>query len=567
MPSAIVHLQRSLYHSPEIAKFLIANMVEDPNTPTPPEEPPKPSPLTEPEPPLLPPEEKAPVTEEPEVLAESIAPTPPKEGLGSLFGQLRYVIALIISSFRELFLKVIHLQDTTDAAGTINTIKAGIVVKGYNIWILIASAVLACIGLDTNSVAVIIGAMLISPLMSPILGVGLSVGINDRETLRQSLYNFGIAVAVSLLTAFLYFLVTPLGYETPEMAARTKPTILDVMVGFFGGVAGIVAGSRKEKTNAIPGVAIATALMPPLCVAGFGLARGNMGYFAGAFYLFFLNAAFISLSTFLIVRFLNFPLKEKITASLRKNFLRGVAFFVVLLLVPSVWLFIDVIRDSRRQTKIETFLSDKFGYDRIEFSVEKQEYLERDSVNILRVTIASPIFLPQDSIDLYDTQLRGRYGLKNTKLLLIQNTADPNDREQTVQQMREERREELSQFERDRELAFERQKEIEALKDEIRRIQEGALPELDIRSDIRDMIPELSSVEFGLMRAANLQDTVARKDPHRDALVYTMMFTWKDSLPLARANDRKNLILNRLKTQYALDNLAIIDVNAPFRKE
>lgn len=541
-------------------------MVEDPITPTPPEEPPKPSPLTEPEPPLLPPLEKTPPVAEPPTEPKNTTAPAPKEGLGSLFGQLRYIVALIVSNIRELFLKVIHLQDTTDAAGTINSIKAGIVVKGYNIWILVASAVLACIGLDTNSVAVIIGAMLISPLMSPILGVGLSVGINDRETLRASLYNFGIAVAVSLITAFVYFLVTPLGYETAEMAARTKPTILDVMVGFFGGVAGIVAGSRKEKTNAIPGVAIATALMPPLCVAGFGLAKGNMGYFAGAFYLFFLNAVFISLSTFLIVRFLNFPLKEKITASLRKNFLAGVAFFVVLLLVPAVWLFVDVISDSRRQIKIESFLEDKFGSGRIEFSVEKQEYMITDSTNYLRVTVASPIYLPKDSVELYDAQLRGKYNLKNTELILIQTTADPNDRAQIISQIRDEIREKLHQFERDRELAFERQKEIEALKEEIRRIQEGALPELDIRSDIRDMIPELSSVEFGLMRAANLQDTVTRKDPNRDALVYTMMFTWKDSLSVAQAEDRKQLILNRLKTQYALDKLHIIDVNQPFKE-
>jgi uncharacterized hydrophobic protein (TIGR00271 family) len=542
-------------------------MVEDPITPTPPEEPPKPSPLTEPEPPLSPPEEKAPKTVERTEEQSKVEIPPPDPGMGNLFGQLRYLFSLIISNARGLFLKVIHLQDTTDAAGTINSIKAGIVVKGYNIWILIASAVLACIGLDTGSVAIIIGAMLISPLMSPILGVGLSVGINDRETLRQSLYNFSIAVGVSLVTAFLYFLVTPLGHETAEMASRTKPTILDVMVGFFGGVAGIVAGSRKEKTNAIPGVAIATALMPPLCVAGFGLAKGNMEYFAGAFYLFFLNAVFISLSTFLIVRFLNFPLKEKITASLRKNFLRGVAFFVVLLLVPSVWLFVEVISDSRRQIKIESFLHDKFGASRIEFSVEKQEYFSTDSTNYLRVTVASPIYLPKDSVELYDAQLRGKYGLTGTELILIQTSADPNDRAQIFKQIRKEISEKLSQFERDRELAFQRQNEIEALKEEIRRIKEGAVSDLDIRADIRDMVPELKSVEFGLMRAANLQDTLTRKDPNRDALIYTMMFTWKDSLPITQAEDRKKLIVNRLKTQYALENLAIIDINKPFRKE
>ena len=486
------------------------------------------------------------------------------KGVKMIFSQFAYAFRLIFTSIRSLFLMVINLQKTTDALGTISTIKAGIVIKGYNIWILVASTVLACIGLDTNSVAVIIGAMLISPLMSPILGIGLAVGINDRETLRNSLYNFGIAVAVSLLAAVIYFWLTPLGRETAEMAARTKPTLLDVMVGFFGGVAGIVAGSRKEKTNAIPGVAIATALMPPLCVAGFGLAKGNMDYFAGAFYLFFLNAVFISLSTFLIVRYLKFPLKVRVTANLRKNFLRGVLFFVMLMLVPAVLLFVEVVQLQNRQSKIEQFLEDKFGTNRIAFSVEREEFIETDSVNYLRVTVASSIYLPQDSVELYDAQIRSKYNLKNTELILIQTTADPNDRIQTLNQIREEVAEQLSSFERDRTLAFERQKEIEALKDEIRRIQDGALPVLEIREDVRDIAPELASVAFGMLRNANLTDTLSRKDPNRDQQEFTLRFTWRDSLPLSVAEDRKTLIRGRLKNKYNLENLRLLDVNAPF---
>ncbi|MEM6268902.1 MAG: DUF389 domain-containing protein [Bacteroidota bacterium] len=545
-------------------------MVEDPNTPISPEEPTVPSPIINPEPPILPAAKPVPVAKEADAVPE-LAKRPAwrerpedKQGLGNLFAQLRYVLGLIFGSLRELFLKVINLQSTTDAAGTINSIRSGIVVKGYNIWLLMASAVLACIGLDTDSPAVIIGAMLVSPLMSPILGIGLSVGINDRETLRQSLYNFAVAVGVSLLTAFLYFLVTPLGYETSEMLSRTHPTVLDVMVGFFGGVAGIVAGSRKEKTNAIPGVAIATALMPPLCVAGYGLARGNIPHFAGAFYLFFLNAVFISLSTFLIVRFLKFPLKEKITANLRRNFVRGTAAFVVLLLVPAVWLFIDVIGDQRRQTKIERFLDDKFGSNRIEFSVEKQEYIETDSVNYLRVTVASPIYLPTDSSELYDVQLRTTYGLRNTHLILIQTTGDPNDRVQILNQARQEFSDRLSVFERDRELAFQRQQQIEALKEEMQRMQESKLPEIDIRADIRDMVPELRAVDFGQLRTANLTDTTARKDPNKDAFVFVMRFTWGDSLPLTKVDDRKKMIRDRLKGVYALEDVLIVDVNEPF---
>ncbi|MEM7036186.1 MAG: DUF389 domain-containing protein, partial [Bacteroidota bacterium] len=293
-------------------------MTEDPSVlPDPPETPEEGgenlTPGSEAEAPESESKEKAPISPMADELGGIDNTSGRRVGLGMLFTQLRFILGLIIENLRDLFVMVINIKHTTDVEGTITTINGGIEVKGYNIWILVASAVLACIGLDTNSVAVIIGAMLISPLMSPILGIGLSVGINDQKTLQNALYNFGVAVGVSLLAAFVYFLVTPLGRETAEMAARTKPTVLDIMVGFFGGVAGIVAGSRKEKTNAIPGVAIATALMPPLCVAGYGLAKMNMNYFAGAFYLFFLNSVFIALSTFLIVRYLNFPLKERIT--------------------------------------------------------------------------------------------------------------------------------------------------------------------------------------------------------------------------------------------------------------
>lgn len=201
----------------------------------------------------------------------------------------------------------INIKDDSDGAGTINGIRSGIDLRGYNLWILAAAALLACIGLDTNSAAVIIGAMLISPLMNPILGVGLGLGIDDPDSLFKSIQNLAVAVFMSLLISFLYFrFLTPLGGITPEIQARTSPTLLDAFVALFGGVAGIVSNSRREKSNAIPGVAIATALMPPLCSAGFGLANMEWSVFFGAFYLFFINAMVISFFTFLIVRYLGF---------------------------------------------------------------------------------------------------------------------------------------------------------------------------------------------------------------------------------------------------------------------
>ncbi|RDB06707.1 TIGR00341 family protein [Runella aurantiaca] len=255
---------------------------------------------------------------------------------------------------QEQLNSLFHLIDTTDSDKTIREISSGISMRGYNLWILICSAVLASIGLDTNSTAVIIGAMLISPLMSPILGVGLGLAINDQETLLRSLRNLSIATIASLATSTLYFSISPLSELTSEELARTQPNLLDVMVALFGGVAGIVAGSRTEKTNAIPGVAIATALMPPLCTAGFGLAHGDWRIFGGAFYLFAINAVFISLATFSVAKYLRFPLKEYLNDKTQKRVSSFIYSALVLTLIPSIYFLYTVYKNNREKRVIES---------------------------------------------------------------------------------------------------------------------------------------------------------------------------------------------------------------------
>ena len=190
------------------------------------------------------------------------------------------------------------MQDMEDEKEIVEQITSGVSFKGANLWVLIFAIFIASLGLNVNSTAVIIGAMLISPLMGPIIGMGLATGINDFALLRRAAKNFGIATVISILTATIYFLITPLGEAQSELLARTSPTIYDVLIATFGGAAGILALCTKGKGNVIPGVAIATALMPPLCTAGYGLATGHFLYFLGAFYLFFINTVFISLSTY-----------------------------------------------------------------------------------------------------------------------------------------------------------------------------------------------------------------------------------------------------------------------------
>ena len=198
------------------------------------------------------------------------------------------------------------LPDKEDEQETIHQISSGVVFHGANLWVLIFAIFIASLGLNVNSTAVIIGAMLISPLMGPIIGMGLAVGINDFALLKRAFKNYAVATVISVITATIYFALTPLNEAQSELLARTSPTLYDVLIALCGGAAGILAMATKGKGNVIPGVAIATALMPPLCTAGYGLAMGHLYYFFGAFYFFFINTVFICLSTFLGVRLFKF---------------------------------------------------------------------------------------------------------------------------------------------------------------------------------------------------------------------------------------------------------------------
>ncbi|MDG1475951.1 MAG: DUF389 domain-containing protein, partial [Vicingaceae bacterium] len=222
---------------------------------------------------------------------------------------LKFNFSTFFKSLITYFTNLVNIRNEVDYEGSVEAIRKDIDFKGVNVWILGASIVIASIGLNVNSTAVVIGAMLVSPLMGPIVGVGLSVGINDFKMLIQSLKSLGTAVLISVLISALYFSLTPFGEVQSELIARTRPTLLDVMVAVFGGIALIVAKTQKGTVaSAIFGVAIATALMPPLCTAGYGLANGNWSFFLGAFYLFLINSVFIALSTWLIVKYLKFPL-------------------------------------------------------------------------------------------------------------------------------------------------------------------------------------------------------------------------------------------------------------------
>ncbi len=284
---------------------------------------------------------------------------------------------------KEFLIKIFDIRLHSDFQKTFQIISDGVLLKGYNLWILVCSCILASIGLNTNSTAIIIGAMLISPLMSPILGVGLSIAIHDRELLARSLRNLGLAVLISLFTSVLYFLITPLTGATEELQSRTFPTLLDVLVALFGGIAGIVAISRKEPTNAIPGVAIATALMPPLCTAGYGLATLRWNYFFGAFYLFFINAVFISLATYLIVKYLHFPEKKYADTRLQKVYSIWFSVIIIVVLIPSIYFLYSVYKKSMIKIDVNDIVINTIQKNGNE--VLKWEIQDQDSVQWVKV--------------------------------------------------------------------------------------------------------------------------------------------------------------------------------------
>ena len=248
------------------------------------------------------------------------------------------------------------MQDMEDEKEIVAQITSGVSFRGANLWVLIFAIFIASLGLNVNSTAVIIGAMLISPLMGPIIGMGLAIGINDFQLLRRAAKNFAIATVISILTATVYFLITPLGEAQSELLARTSPTIYDVLIATFGGAAGILALCTKGKGNVIPGVAIATALMPPLCTAGFGLASGHLLYFLGAFYLFFINTVCISLSTYLGVRLMRFHRKEFQTASAARKSRRAVMAIAILTIIPSLLMTVGIVRRSISDNNVNRFI-------------------------------------------------------------------------------------------------------------------------------------------------------------------------------------------------------------------
>lgn len=312
------------------------------------------------------------------------------------------------------------LPDKEDETEFIKQISSGVTFHGANLWVLIFAIFIASLGLNVNSTAVIIGAMLISPLMGPIIGMGLSVGIDDFDLLKRSVKNYLVSTVISVITAMIYFIISPLNEAQSELLARTSPTLYDVLIAIFGGAAGILALCTKGKGNVIPGVAIATALMPPLCTAGYGLAVGEFSFFFGALYLFFINTVFIALSTFIGVRMLRFQHRTFADAAALQRVRKYIFAIVVITMIPATYMTTQIIRESIQNNNTQQFVKNELSLKETQIISYKRN---DESKTIRIVAVGEPI--GEDTIKKAQENLK-EYSLEGYKLVIIQGSQGNN---------------------------------------------------------------------------------------------------------------------------------------------
>ena len=370
--------------------------------------------------------------------------------------------------------------DKASEEEVVDNIRKGVEFKGTNLWVLIFATFVASLGLNVNSTAVIIGAMLISPLMGPIMGMGLSVGINDFELLKRSLRNFGFMVLASIFTSTLYFFISPLSGAQSELLARTTPTTYDVLIAFFGGLAGIVAQSRKDRTSTvIPGVAIATALMPPLCTAGFGLATLQFKYFIGAFYLFFINTVFIAIATFIVVRFLHYSKKEFVDKNREMRVRRSILLIVLVTIIPSVVIGYRIVKRSLFENDVKRYVNTVFQFPKTKVIEHTGIYRPDNGESYVEIyLIGEPI--SDEMIENARLQMP-QYNLRDVRLVVRQSGETDNLNFSTLQTGYQE-------------LLSEKNIRIRELETKLSAFATDTLAVRDITVEMRTLVPDLHDV-------------------------------------------------------------------------
>lgn len=449
-------------------------------------------------------------------------------------------------SIKTFFSDLLDFREDTDRDATVAAIKGDIPFKGATAWILICSIFVASVGLNANSAAVVIGAMLISPLMGPILGVGLSIAINDIDTLRRSLINLVIMIVLSLATAFLFFKFFPLSEDTSELLGRVKPDIRDVLIAFFGGLALIIARTKKGTiASVIFGVAIATALMPPLCTAGYGLAKGNLEYFTGAMYLFTINTIFIALATFIVVKILGFPMLKYANSAKRKRISRIATAVAVIVMIPAIITFIDVWGQSKFENEARAFINKELEElphaDFIKSNAISSYSNRKGESSTIELNSFGLDQIPDNTISVIRARMKDYPALANTKLIFNQNRSRNLDNMRYMSQLRlRDSLDLLSQAER-----------IVFLEDMVRKLgkyEALQIPFVELTKEVKINYEDIERLSYSSVISSNFEklDTIAE---------FTVK--WKDKIKEDVIAKEQEKLQRWLKQKYKLDTLVV----------
>lgn len=451
---------------------------------------------------------------------------------------------------KDFFRGILDITEGVSKPKAVEEIKDNISFRGHQAWILVFSIMIASIGLSADSPAVVIGAMLISPLMGPIIGIGYSIGVNDFETLRRSLMNLFIMVVISLVTSYLYFRLNPFSELNPtkELLARTYPTILDVFIATFGGLAGAVALTRKEKSNAVPGVAIATALMPPLCTAGYGLAIGNYAYFGGAIYLFFINSVFIALTTLLIIKLLKFPLAKYQDAAKRRRINLFITAIALITIVPSAYFFIEALQEGVFRTRTVKFINDEMvdNFPNSNFIYEDKDFhYNNDTISYVTVWNSGER-VSEDVIKMWNNKIKKAPYEQNVQLLIRQD----EDVKQQLSQMKEGVIQELI-FDQKHTIA-QKDSLIQMLRKELsnhKNVEQNEFP--TVTKKAKALFPDLDYFGYAMLDETNFKQKASN--------LPTAIISWKEDIPFDVKKDHQDKLMKWLKVELKVDTIQIIE--------
>lgn len=399
-------------------------------------------------------------------------------------------------SFKRIFHAAFNLSaDQASYEEIDERIESGVVLRGTNMCILILAIFIASVGLNMNSTAVIIGAMLVSPLMGAIMGIGFALAIYDTDLLKRSATVLLFEVVVALTTSTVYFMLTPISTPSSELLARTSPTLWDVIIAVCGGLAGMIGTTRKEKSNILPGVAIATALMPPLCTAGYGLAVGNLRYFAGAMYLFCINGIFIAISTMLITVFLRLPSKKTANEETRKHLVKRVIIVAVAAIVPSVFLAADIVKDSVFQSNVSNYIEEEFQFD----NTQVVKYDVNEEEKELKVAVIGAT-LNDDVIEELQQSMEA-YHIENLSLNVQQTVVKAGI---TSEELEAYVKNETSQLNAANESDYqELQSQLIAVKSELSEYQSREVDVEALQEEIMALYPKVTAVHAGYLKDSN----------------------------------------------------------------